>query len=83
MCLAIQWMQPGQAPPNCPPGLEYLASVDQLLVHQKTELLEGGFEICCIYRPLVTVTVAQKTRLHSIYVSGVTEWRYVGKSVES
>ncbi|KAF6020102.1 hypothetical protein EB796_021599 [Bugula neritina] len=35
-----------QAPPNCPPGLEYLALVDQLLVHQQTELLEAfiGFE---------------------------------------
>ena len=27
--------------PNCPPGLEYLSAVDQLLVHQKVELLEG------------------------------------------
>lgn len=27
--------------PNCPPGLEYLTQVDQLLVHQKVELLEG------------------------------------------
>ncbi len=26
---------------NCPPGLEYLTAVDQLLVHQKLELLEG------------------------------------------
>ena len=30
-----------QAPPNCPPGLEYLTQVDQLLVHQQVELLEG------------------------------------------
>ncbi|KAK4886057.1 hypothetical protein RN001_002328 [Aquatica leii] len=31
---------------NCPPGLEYLSMVDQLLVHQKVELLEViiGFE---------------------------------------
>jgi hypothetical protein len=28
-------------PPNCPRGLEYLAHVDQLLVQQKVELLEG------------------------------------------
>ena len=35
------WMQAPQAPPNCPPGLEYLASVDQLLVKQKVEGLEG------------------------------------------
>ncbi|KAK3922880.1 Phospholipid scramblase 2 [Frankliniella fusca] len=32
--------------PMCPPGLEYLTSIDQLLVHQKVEILEAltGFE---------------------------------------
>ncbi|XP_055304777.1 phospholipid scramblase 1-like isoform X2 [Sitodiplosis mosellana] len=34
------WMIAPTVTPNCPPGLEYLASVDQLLVHQKVELLE-------------------------------------------
>ncbi|XP_061708739.1 phospholipid scramblase 1 isoform X3 [Cydia pomonella] len=31
---------------NCPPGLEYLSMINQLLVHQKVELLEAfvGFE---------------------------------------
>lgn len=35
-----------QGPVNCPPGLEYLTMIDQLLVHQKVELLEAlsGFE---------------------------------------
>lgn len=34
------------AVPDCPPGLEYLTLVDQLLVKQKVELLEAftGFE---------------------------------------
>ena len=35
------WMQAPQPPPNCPPGLEYLTMVDQLLIHQQVELLEG------------------------------------------
>lgn len=32
--------------PSCPPGLEYLTAIDQLLVHQKVEMLEAflGFE---------------------------------------
>lgn len=40
------WMSIPQGPPNCPPGLEYLTMIDQLLVHQKVELLEAmvGFE---------------------------------------
>lgn len=43
----VQWMEmPQQAPTNCPPGLEYLTLVDQLLVKQKVELLEAivGYE---------------------------------------
>lgn len=39
---------PQMAPPpnGCPPGLEYLATIDQLLVQQKVELIEAitGFE---------------------------------------
>ena len=36
-----QWMAKPQGIPGCPPGLEYLAQVDQLLVKQQVELLEG------------------------------------------
>lgn len=40
------WMPVPQAPIGCPPGLEYLASIDQILVQQQVELLEAftGFE---------------------------------------
>ncbi|XP_069678578.1 phospholipid scramblase 2 isoform X3 [Periplaneta americana] len=40
------WMNMPQGNPNIPPGLEYLTMIDQLLVHQKVELLEAftGFE---------------------------------------
>ncbi|KAJ1088411.1 hypothetical protein NDU88_001568 [Pleurodeles waltl] len=40
------WMPTPVAPQNCPPGLEYLSQIDQILVHQQVELLEVliGFE---------------------------------------
>lgn len=43
-----------QAPANCPPGLEYLLHVDQLLVKQQVELLEAftGFETANKYKVL-------------------------------
>ena len=38
----VQWMpMPEVNLPGCPPGLEYLAQVDQLLVHQLIEIAEG------------------------------------------
>ncbi|KAG7157663.1 Phospholipid scramblase 2-like 2, partial [Homarus americanus] len=45
------WM-PTPAVTNCPPGLEYLTQVDQLLVKQKVELLEAftGFETSNKYK---------------------------------
>ncbi|XP_064552325.1 phospholipid scramblase 2 isoform X1 [Drosophila montana] len=43
---AGDWMSIPIGIPNCPRGLEYLTSIDQLLVKQKVELLEAftGFE---------------------------------------
>ena len=38
----LQWMQPPEfGHPDCPPGLEYLLQVDQLLIHQLIEVFEG------------------------------------------
>jgi len=43
---------PSQPPPGCPPGLQYLTMVDQLLVKQKVEILEAftGFETANKYK---------------------------------
>ena len=35
------WMPAPVGVPVCPPGLEYLTMIDQLIIHQKVELLEG------------------------------------------
>ena len=40
----FQWMPPAQqVPVGCPRGLEYLTQLDQLLIKQQIELLEGMF----------------------------------------
>jgi len=38
---AGQWAAAPQAPVGCPPGLEYLTQIDQILAHQVVELLEA------------------------------------------
>ena len=38
---AVNWMPPPQElVPGCPPGLEYLTQIDQLLVNQQIEMFE-------------------------------------------
>ncbi|KAL5014508.1 hypothetical protein ScPMuIL_008778 [Solemya velum] len=36
----MQWMQPPTGPPGCPPGLEYLTQLDQLVIMQQVSLME-------------------------------------------
>ena len=40
----VQWMPKPAVIPGCPPGLEYLTQVDQLLIHQQVEMLEGKYK---------------------------------------
>lgn len=54
------WMQAPQGVPNCPPGLEYLAQIDQLLVRQKVELLEAIIDFETKNKYLITNTLGQK-----------------------
>ena len=47
----VVWMTKPQPIPGCPVGLEYLTSIDQLLVKQQIELLEGKlwlFAVCLV-----------------------------------
>ena len=39
----VPMIEPGAPgiPSNIPPGLEYLAELDQILIHQVVEILEG------------------------------------------
>ena len=48
----MQWMARPAPIPGVPPGLEYLSSIDHLLVQQQVDMLEAftGWEQCNKYR---------------------------------
>ena len=72
-----QWAAaPGQgmAPPaNCPPGLEYLLHVDQLLIKQQVELLEAftGFETANKYKVRSLLILFAKIDINSLLNNNV------------
>ncbi|XP_058042987.1 phospholipid scramblase 1-like isoform X2 [Ahaetulla prasina] len=47
----VVWMPAPPVPPKCPPGLEYLSEMDQVIVDQQLELMEmiSGYETCNKY----------------------------------
>ena len=45
----MNWMPAPQAPMGCPPGLEYLTAIDQVLVQQQIELRR--YVVCVFFLP--------------------------------
>lgn len=57
----MQWMtRPTEVIPGCPPGLEYLSQLDQILVHQQVELFEVMTDIQMNNKYAIKNTVGQQ-----------------------
>ena len=41
LIITVAMVTPLSSIPGCPPGLEYLAQLDQVMIEQQVELLEG------------------------------------------
>lgn len=74
--------EPAQTPPNCPPGLEYLTTVDQLFVKQKVEGLEGIFklQLKLKYSLVTDSTYKIKINLFSVLTGFETRNRFTVKN---
>ena len=71
----VEWMPPPQGIANCPPGLEYLTQIDQVLVHQQVELWElmTGWETANRY-------VVKNTLGQQIYFAAETAIAVLGST---
>ncbi|XP_030678547.1 phospholipid scramblase 1 isoform X4 [Nomascus leucogenys] len=65
----VPWMPAPPPPLNCPPGLEYLSQIDQILIHQQIELLEG-YVIQTWHPCLPKFTIQNEKRDDVLKISG-------------
>lgn len=59
------WMAAPQGVPNCPPGLEYLSLLDQLLIEQKIDLADVLFEFKSNYEFYIRNAMGQHVNASS------------------
>ena len=64
---ARQWMEAPQGLSGIPPGLEYMSSLDQLIVKQRVELMESKEWL--LYFTIACVVVARRLRGWTLVLS--------------